>query len=87
MTSDITFHREELQDGDHYYDVLVPHKPEAVGNIYLLHEGHKNPRHEAGQWMYAQEDDCCSLSSDDLICILNKLLELNLEEARKNVQI
>ena len=84
--SDLTFHREELQDGDCFYDVMVPDKPESIGNIYLLNSHHSHTRNKPGQWMYEQEDSCVSLSSDDIICILNKLLELNLE-ALKDVNV
>ena len=77
--SDLTFQREEAHDGSVYYDVMTPRKPEAVGNIYLLEPGHQNKRCTPGQWMYEQEDDCCSLSAQDLLCIANKVMELTLE--------
>lgn len=90
MISDITFHRENVQDGTWYYDVLVPGHKEliSIGNIYLLYASHKNPRHKAGQWMYEQEDSCCSLSAQDLLLIANKLMDLTLEkEGLENVSI
>jgi len=79
--SDLIFKREECSHakGQYYYDVLAPWH----GGFHTIGDLHQHGRGGAGgdpgPWMYGQEDDCASLSVQDLFAIASKLLELNLD--------
>ena len=85
--SNIVFKLEECSHakGSYFYDVLVPGL--SPGEFYTIGDLYPYPRGGVPikEWKYGQEDDCCSLSADELICIAGKLLELNLKE-KENVK-